>query len=254
MAREINLDPAVSLYKQIKEAIKTQIVSGKLQKGDKIPSERELCEMFQVSRITARQAIAEAIKEGLLYTVQGKGTFVVNGKKEEKIDQGLVKITSFENSLMRKGLLAATKILNHEIKTVDFALSKILCLDMTNRVLNLELIGLANDEPFVLYQSSFEASLGSRFYEIAKEKEASKMGFSTIDLYDPIEDIDPNYAEQTFEALEANERLAEILEIDQGKPLFLVTSIIYTKNNIPIEFKKAYYRADKYKFHIKRYI
>jgi GntR family transcriptional regulator len=52
------------LYIQIKNPIKERILTGKLKSGDKIPSERELCSLFEVSRITVRQAINEAIKEG----------------------------------------------------------------------------------------------------------------------------------------------------------------------------------------------
>ncbi|HHY61302.1 MAG TPA: GntR family transcriptional regulator [Clostridia bacterium] len=248
--------PAKSLYLQIKDKIKEQILSGEWKQGSKIPSERELCKTFGVSRITVRQAIAEAVNEGLLFTVQGKGTFVAGTGKEgqeHKISQELAKITNFERTLSSKGLSASTRIVKYEITSVDLALSRILELDMSSQVLHLDLLGLANNEPYVLYRSSFALDTGIRFLEKAKEKEKAKTGFSTVDLYQYFEDIKPYYVEQTFEALAADDYLAEILAVDVGTPLFLASSIVYDVDSRPIEYKNAYYRGDKYKFHIKRY-
>lgn len=247
--------PTKSLYIQIKDKIKEQILSGKWPKGSKIPSERELCETFGVSRITVRQAIAEAVNEGLLFTVQGKGTFVAgtgHEEQEHKISQELARITNFERTLSSKGLTASTRVIKHEITSVDLALSRILELDMSSQVLHLELLGLANNEPYVLYRSSFALDIGLRFLEQAKEKEKSQCGFSTVDLYQYFDDIKPYYVEQTFEAIAADENLADILSVEVGTPLFLASSIVYDTDSKPIEYKNAYYRGDKYKFHIKR--
>lgn len=64
------------LYEQVKEEIEAQILEGKLSNGVKLPGEKELMEAFHVSRQTVRNAIAALTNEGVLYSVQGKGTFV----------------------------------------------------------------------------------------------------------------------------------------------------------------------------------
>lgn len=64
------------LYKQLKEYIRTWIESNRLQPGDKIPTERELARLLGVSRLTVRKALEELVDEGLLYRVQGSGTYV----------------------------------------------------------------------------------------------------------------------------------------------------------------------------------
>ena len=248
-------NPAKSLYTQIEESIKKEISSGRLKAGDKVPSERELCEMFGVSRITARQAINEMVKKDLLFTVQGKGTFVANANNEKlTISQGLMNITTFENTIANIGQSAGTRIENYKIMPVDFELCKILNLNITDQILNLNLIGTADGLPVVLYQSFFAMDLGFRIYEEAQKKEKENIPFSTIDLYKSFSNIAPSYVEQTFEAIIANTKLSETLKIEKGEPLFLVSSIIYAKGDAPIEYKKAYYRGNKYKFHIKRYI
>ncbi len=68
------------LYKQLKEHIRTWIESNRLQPGDKIPTERELARLWGVSRLTVRQAIAELVDEGVLYRVQGSGTYVAEAE------------------------------------------------------------------------------------------------------------------------------------------------------------------------------
>ena len=96
---------SVPLYEQIKNIIEQQIKNGELKEGEKIPSERELCEIYDVSRITVRQAIALAENEGLLYRSQGMGTFVA----KPKIKQELTRVNTFETSLAQHGFVASTE-------------------------------------------------------------------------------------------------------------------------------------------------
>ena len=74
------------LYVQLKEIIKQQIAEGILKEGDSLPSERELCKIYNISHITVRQALVELTKEGFLFRVPGRGTFV-KGKEEQKETQ-----------------------------------------------------------------------------------------------------------------------------------------------------------------------
>ena len=64
-------------YKQIKEFYKKDILDGVLAVGDRVDSEMEIQEMYDVSRITARQAILELEQEGMVKRGRGKGTFEI---------------------------------------------------------------------------------------------------------------------------------------------------------------------------------
>lgn len=64
------------LYKKIYHFIKEQIASGRLQIGDRLPTEKELSEQFSVSRITSKRALVELEQEGLITRSRGKGSFV----------------------------------------------------------------------------------------------------------------------------------------------------------------------------------
>lgn len=252
MQKEISLNTNKSLYMQIKDSIKEQIRKGDLKAGDRVPSERELCQMFGVSRITVRQAINEAVQEGLLYTIQGKGTFIVD-TNGQKINQGLVKITSFSETMQNRGINAKTKLLSHSVQQADFGLSKILNIDITNEVLSLYTLGMGNEQIMVLYESYFELSLGKKILESALNMVEKEAPFSSTDLYTRT-GIRPSHVDQTFEAVTADEEMAALMNIQRGHPLFLISSIIYDGDSNPLEYRKSFYRADKYKFHIQRKI
>ncbi|WP_058304700.1 GntR family transcriptional regulator [Gorillibacterium timonense] len=64
------------LYMQIQDYFKDQIKNGQLQTGDKIPAEKELMERFDVSRITVANALVQLAKDGWIYRIPGRGSFV----------------------------------------------------------------------------------------------------------------------------------------------------------------------------------
>ena len=82
MINNVNKNISTPAYQQVRELILQQIKSGKIKPEEKIPSESQLCNIYNISRITVRQAVASLINDGLLHTAPGKGTFV-NGIMQE---------------------------------------------------------------------------------------------------------------------------------------------------------------------------
>ena len=74
--RNLETKLATPLYKQLKERIEEQIANNVFPKSERIPSENELMQLFHVSRITVRKAIAELVSDGVLVKERGKGTYV----------------------------------------------------------------------------------------------------------------------------------------------------------------------------------
>lgn len=237
----------VPLYIQLKDNIKKAIEDGELKPDNQIPSERELCNKYNVSRITVRQAIAEAVNEGLLYKIQGKGTFV----KQSKIEQGLVKLTSFSKTLLNKGLKASSQVIKKDIIPINFQVANILNLDLSEQVVNMGVLGLANDESAVYYDSYFAFDIGMEMIKAAERRVKLNKAFSTYDLYEDV-NIIIDTINQTIEAVNCNKEIAKLLKVPEGTALLVITSIIYSRDKKPIEFKTAMYKADKYRFHITR--
>lgn len=72
----INREVPIPYYYQLEGLLRQQISGGLWQPGQQVPSEKQLCEFYAVSRTTVRQAVSHLVGEGLLYHVKGKGTFV----------------------------------------------------------------------------------------------------------------------------------------------------------------------------------
>lgn len=236
------------LYKQLVAYFKEKIESGEWVVGEQIPSERELCRQFDVSRITVRQAIAEAEKEGLLEAVQGKGTFVAR----PKIHQELQQITSFKETMTMWGMVPRTNVIRIDSEPADLTIASVLGLTEGEPVLHLDLIGYGDQWPMVVYHSTFPYRTGMLLAEEAKKLEAAGEGFSTFDLYENAGLEKPGMVKQTYEVGIASSQIGELLQVPEGQPLFHVTSIFYSAAEQPLEFRTAYYRGDKYKFYITR--
>ncbi|MFJ5621643.1 GntR family transcriptional regulator [Peribacillus loiseleuriae] len=73
-----------ALYMQVYQSLKQDILDGKYKPGDRIPSEKELSDTFQISRITSKKALEMLVVGGIVYRIQGKGTFVSKDKDAKK--------------------------------------------------------------------------------------------------------------------------------------------------------------------------
>jgi GntR family transcriptional regulator len=244
----LNNHESTPLYKQLKELLHKQIEQGKFKSDHPIPSERVLCQKYHISRITVRQAISEMINEGILFRKQGKGTYV--GKR--KVTQGLARIVNFTRTVMDLGMKPSTKILGNDVIPADFQIAKVLDIPVTSQILKLSLLGMGDREPLVFYESYFPLSLGRQMAREAKRREKRGIPFSTYDLYGEPTGVVPKSVNQTFEAITADERLSSLLHVKKGSAIFMITSVFITQDQRPVEFRKAMYRGDRYKFYITR--
>jgi GntR family transcriptional regulator len=242
-----NNDPT-PLYRQLMDILHQQIEERKFKPGDPIPSERSLCQTYKISRITVRQAISEMINEGTLYRKQGKGTFVA----KQKVNQGLVRLVNFARTVLDLGMKPSTKVLEHEVIPADIQMSKILDISVTSQIMKLSLLGMGDKEPLVLYESYFPVALGKKMVKEAAKREREGTPFSTYDLYRESSGIFPGRVNQTLEAMIADDHFASQLHIRKGSPILMITSVFLTMDQRTLEFRKAMYRGDRYKFHITR--
>ena len=239
-------DSSKPLYIQIKESVKKDILSHKYPSDGKLPSEKALCEEFKVSRITIRQALRLLENEGMIYTVHGKGTFA----KGSVIDSNLQKISSFGDTLAQMGYKGCTKILHYEEREADDFEGMLRGRDW-KRVSHLSLTGYAMEEPVVLYHSVIRGVYGPLMHKAAMEMEKRGVPFSTFDLYEQI-GLEIGKIDQKIAAINADKKIAEILQLNEGDAILVLDSVILDENMQPIEYKKGYYCTDKYTFNLHR--
>lgn len=143
---------AVPLYIQIKKIIKDKILSKEYAPGDSLPSEAQLQEIFHVSRITARQAIAQLESEGLVERARGKGTRVLF---QNKIEEQLAGIKSFTNEMLERGIQPGTRWAHIELVKADRHVADIFGCKKGDLVYRLDRVRTGDDVPIVYFVSYF---------------------------------------------------------------------------------------------------
>lgn len=230
----------VPLYLQVKNTIEAEIRDGKYGQDDRLPSERELCEKFGVSRMTARQALKELERDGLVFSRVGKGTFV----GEQKIDQQLSNLTGFSQDISTRGARPSSVILSAQIVPANAHLASVLKLMQGAEVVELSRLRLSNDLPLCIEIAHIPHYLCPNIL---------KTDFAHASLY-AVFQRDYGYrlarAEQTMEASLATPRELEILQITAPASVLRIERLTYNQNDILLEYVVSAYRGDRYKFHL----
>lgn len=226
------------LYLQISEILRNQIKIGKYTAGDLLPSENELLEKYSVSRNTAQRAVEDLVRDGLAIRIQGKGTFV----PKSIVDYGLHRLTSFSEETRLKGLTPSSKVI--QFKTVPASDS---IADKLNQapgvpIYRLTRIRFGDDYPMA-YQDSY--------LPVQLCEGLNQFDFSKESLFDVLENkyhLKICWQKQTIKPCIARKAEADPLEIDVGSPLLYLEGVAYLERDIPVEFKRIYFRSDLYEF------
>lgn len=227
---------ASPLYYQIKGILRDKIENEEYLPGDTLPTELELQNIFNVSRITVRQAINELVNEGYVSRIRGKGTVVVSNKIEENLN----KIMSFTDEMKIRGLVPSTKFAKISIVKLNKTIAKYLNAKRGDEAYKIERLRYANNSPIVFFVTYLKRELD---LPIDNEK---YMG----SLYELLKakGIIPAKIKEYFEAVTADEEVCRYLDINIQTPVLKRTRISYTSNNDTLEYTICYYRADKYKY------
>ncbi|NWF70957.1 MAG: GntR family transcriptional regulator [Chloroflexi bacterium] len=231
----------VPLYVQMAEGISQRIASGELSPGDQLPSERELAEAHNVSRLTARQALEELVLQGRAYRVRGRGTFVAEPKIRE-----VSGLRSFSDDMRSQGLVPSSRVLRLEVIQPEEALRARLKLGAHDPAVWLERLRLANNLPV-----AFESVVLP--HKLCPGLENEDM--ATQSLYALLRDkygIYLAWGESEIEARGALPHEAALFEFDVGQPLMVATRMTFTESFEPVEFAKSIYRGDRFTFYVGR--
>ena len=238
MAESVKSGPLPRYY-QLKEILRERIHAGEWTPGSLIPSERELCERYGISRMTARQAISELVNEGLLYREQGRGTFV----GRPKIAQQLLRLTGFTEDMRAREQRPGAKVLNAEMWPADEATAERLRIKARQPVFRLRRLRLADAEPLAL-ETSCVSFIGCERL-MGEDFEAN----SLYQVLEAVYDIPALEAEQELEADLASPEEARSLNVEPGSAVLRTIRVMSTRRNQPVEFATSVYRGDKYRFY-----
>lgn len=240
-AMNIDKDLPIPYHYQLRELLRDEVTSGRWEVGQQLPSERELCDAFNLSRTTVREAIDALVSEGLLRREKGRGTFVAEPKIRE---MWLKEPDSFTDSMQEQGYKIETRVLNLAVIPSPHKVARELRLRSGEQVIILERLRLILQEPILVVTSYLPERLcpdlvnvdfsNHSLYQILREKYNMKIA----------------RAKRMVEAVAATEMEASLLNIRLGAPLLLIESTAYLEDGTPIEYFKARHRGDRTRFEI----
>ena len=229
----------IPLYRQILEGIKQKIEAGELKAGDRLPSEQELMEHYQVSRRTVRTAVDELCGQGCLVRKQGKGTFVSKPKLHRKI----VNVLSFQDACDKCGMRAAHRLLACAARRATPEEQQQFGLAAGARVLQTQRLLTADAEPVMVENAIYpyepyaflqKENLNAPLYPLLQRKGLCPVGTSTCHL----------------EMVRADAENARLLGVPEGELLFEMRSCLTLENGRPVTVSDNFIVASRYAFDI----
>ncbi len=238
---KIDFESPIAYYVQLKEILEAKIEGHSWQPGDKLPSEAELCDAFDVSRTVVRQALQEMEYAGMIYRRKGKGSFVSEPKIAESLAQ---KLTGFYQDMVARGKQPVTKVLAFEEILAGPKVSTFLGLAGDDVVYKVTRLRFIDNEPIVFVTTYLPKVLCPYLHEA---------DLASKSLYAYLEDqcgIVLSHGRRTIEAVAANEEEATLLEVEVGSPLIMLDSVSFVEDGTPVEYYHALHRGDRSRFEV----
>lgn len=190
-----------------------------------------------MSTITMRRSVGSLVAEGLLISLQGKGTFV---SADHGIVLGPPQLTSFTQDMQSRGWRSTARTLQAEVRRADPDVATILGLRPNARVAVIRRVRFADDEPLAIQVTHLPAALfpGVELHTLEKES-----------LYQVLErayGVRPATASEQYNAARLSAAEARLLGVAAGSPAFRVVRVTSDSAARRIELVRSVIRGDRY--------
>ena len=239
--QDLNKNTPVPLYYQLEALILEEIENGSYPPGSMIPTEKELSEMFNISRTTVRQAIMDLVQKELLYRTKSKGTFVAHPKTSQEF---MRTIMSYDDDVRAAGKVPSTEVQKMEVISLPPEIAVEMGLEPSTKAIVLQRKRFVDNEPFVRVITYLPYDSCSHLMDHDFSKESLYAVMNTRKETHVVKII------RTCEARAANIHDSEVLGIKRGRPIHHITSAGYNHEGKIIEYSVARYRGDGSKFRV----
>jgi len=223
-------------YYQLEILIKEKIDSKEWKTGDFVPSERNLCDKFDVSRVTVRKALQNLVGYGYLKKIPNRGLIV----RKTPFKKGLMgQAVSFYKYLTDRGFTVKNKIINFRRIYPSKHIKEFLRLDDKQEVYEIVRLRLVNGEPW------YYTDIYLPVYLFPDLKEEDILKGSILNLLKNKYNMFVHEAKRFFYSNIANMDNSRLLSIKNNSPISIIEGISYSKNNLPYEYAINYFRQDK---------
>ncbi|SFB12508.1 GntR family transcriptional regulator [Lentibacillus halodurans] len=227
----------VPLYLQLMDDLIKKMDAEEFSTDEKLPSERELCEIYDLSRITVRQTLQELEREGYIYKLHGKGTFV----SPKSYNQSLIKLYSFTEEMKAMGKTPTTRVLSFREIALDERLAHKMDLAPLDEVYQVVRLRLADDEP-LMYETSY---IPKKTFPHLTEMDLVERPMYDVFLQDY--QVGVTKAVERFSATIVRKEEAEHLKITADHPAMLIKRLAY-HDGVLIEYTISVARGDKFDY------
>ncbi|AMO76485.1 GntR family transcriptional regulator [Pseudomonas citronellolis] len=240
MTELLPLSP-VPLYSQLKELLRTRILDGSYPPLSRMPSEAELGKAHGVSRITVRQALGDLQKEGLIFKIHGKGTFVARPKAFQNVStlQGLAE------SMGERGYEVINRLRSFRFVPADAQVAVRLQVAEGDSVAQIKRARLVNRELVSLEVTYLPEAVGRRL---------EKADLVSRDIFLILENdcgLPLGHADLAIDAILADAELAAALEVEEGSPVMRIERLTHGADGQPLDYEHLYYRGDAFQYRLR---
>ncbi len=228
-------------YKRIQNVIRRRIEGGQLKPGDMVASERELARAHKVSLMTARHALADLAREGMVERRHGSGTFVAPPKIHFN------KLMSYTEQMASRGLAVRSRVVSSGVLENEPEIAARLSLPSTSHLFMLERVRQASDEPFALETCYLSVD---EFPALAGGTLERGSLFVTLEHEYGVELA---YADEEIDSTAADLKTAELLSVPRGAPLLRMRQLIFTTKGKPCMYVVGLYRSGRHTLLIRRF-
>ncbi len=227
------------LYQQLMDELKMLIHTGVYKYGEKIPTEPELAQKYEVSRITVRRTIEELCSQGYLVKQQGKGTFVETPKIYRKVEQH--SNMSFTETCKINGRAPSSHVLSCETIFPEEWHRTFLRLDEGEYLIYIQRILSADDVP-IIHEHIFLPS--GKFEGFAADKLENGSLFQLLK-----QQYNVNSSEKSRSTIEigtASQKVALLLNITVGEPVMILNNYMEDENKNPLYMSREIIVGSRY--------
>lgn len=238
-----NLVPPIArpLYAQIKDDLRARILDGRYAPHSRMPSESELCAMFDVSRITVRQALGDLQNEGLVFKLHGKGTFV----SKPKAFQDVTSLQGFAEAMSSMGHEIVNQLRGVRFIEADSHVASRLALPEGAKVAEIHRVRFLNREPVSLEVTYVPEALGVRL---------AAADLIARDIFLIIENdcgVPLGHADVSIDAMLADDEIAAALNVGVGAPVLRIERLTHSADGTPIDYEHLYFRGDAFQYRLR---
>ena len=229
------------LYVQIKDTLRERILTGTYAPHSQMPSEHELCALFGVSRITVRQALGDLQKEGLVFRLHGKGTFV----SKPKAFQNVTSLQGFAEAMSSMGYEIVNQLRSFKIIKANRHVAQRLNLPEGAPVAEIHRVRMLNREPVSLELTWVPEALGKRL---------ANADLVTRDIFLILENdcgVPLGHADVSIDAILADDDIARALRVEDGSPVLRIERLTHDASGNPIDYEYLYFRGDAFQYRLR---